>query len=95
LPEAARETDAIARVDKDTKEYEFIYETQGKARIVGYIDGNVYIFLNREIKRHNIETGEETTIVSDLRKETQYSFEICGEKIFIWSRENLIGAYDV
>jgi hypothetical protein len=114
VPGKFHQADALISIDIETGEFEYIYETTKKnERIVGYAKDHVYLFkkglkpffFSREnpdaIYRVDLRTGEEGLFHAFEQASTNYTFEVCGEKIFVWGDKNnyndhdFIGAYDL
>jgi hypothetical protein len=95
LPQSMRDTDAIALVNPATLKYEFLYETKGHDRIVGYLEGKVYLFSDGTVSAYNIASGDSAEVAANLHAK-EYSFEMCGEKLFVWDASGkCVGIYDV
>jgi hypothetical protein len=105
LPQSMRTADAIVSIDLNSSEVETVYRTEmgdgkkGAERIIGYYEGNVYVFQKEAISRLDPKTGERAEIANLGKQCKNYEFELTGEKLLVWGANrgfpDFIGAYDL
>jgi hypothetical protein len=106
LPQNMHESDMLVAINPDDGSYEILYETKSKEeRIVGYWNETIYLFEKNSsgkdrIYRLDTDSGEKKELCKIEKRYKNYTFELCGEKLFVWGGENqtstiFVGAYDL
>jgi hypothetical protein len=105
-PQIYHESDELIMVNADDGSYEILYEAQDKKeRIVGFWNEKIYLFEKSTFGKDIVYTldsnsGEKKKLCEIEERCKNYTFELCGEKLFVWGGKNqnstiFVGAYDL
>lgn len=88
LPQTVHKSDALLKYNVNQESFEYIYKSKNKdERIIGYKDGYILLTYKDNIYKMKEGTNNKEKI-SSLNKEKDVVFEICGDRIFVWNRED-------
>jgi hypothetical protein len=99
VPEAFRDSDAIVRVNVDTLEYTFLYETEKGDRIVGFMNDYVYVFMDmrsgtgKKVVKYTLEAEEVAIIARDLPKNESFEFSVGEDGLSITDEKGATEVY--
>jgi len=83
--------DVLAKVDCESWSLDNLYEIENSSeRIIGYQDGNMYLFNKNKIYILNLQNNTKSELTKFNKRLKNASFEFCGDRLFVWENDEMI-----